>query len=97
MMYYLWARATIVHYLWAWLEPIGRHLIVDKGLWCEEAMLRMCITLYIKISTLYFNTCLLRKKLLQALTYMVLNYGWRKKECFSNELFVAYDCSCSSI
>ncbi len=67
----------MVHYLWARLEPIGHHLIVDKGLLCEEAMLSICITLYIKISTLYFNTCLLRKKLFQALAYMVLNYGWR--------------------
>ena len=43
--------------------------------------------------TLYFNTCLLRKKLFQALAYMVLNYGWRKKECFSNELFFAHNFS----
>src|SRR6266536_398372 len=97
MVHCLWSRTTIVHDLWAWLEPIGCHLIVDKGLLGEEALLSICITLYIKISPLYFNTCPLRKKLVQALTYMVFNYSWREKECFSKELIVAHDCSCSSI
>jgi hypothetical protein len=78
VVHYLWARAATVHYLRARLEPIGRHLIVDKGLLSEKALLSICIILYFKISTLYFNTCLLREKLFQTLTYMVLNYGWRK-------------------
>src|SRR2546429_16331 len=64
---------SMVHYLWTRLEPISRHLIVDKGLLYEEALLSIRKMLYSKMYSLYFNTCLLRKKLFQALTYMVLN------------------------